>query len=420
MNPVYSQVFEIINEQPVIDVHTHIGGEGIRQARTLADIVSYHWVNLELIRVGANVSGIDISKNPDEYITTVLPFINEVKNTSNHWCLMKILKDLYGFEGRTLTEDNWKALDEKVREAANDKNRVKKVLEKGKISKITVPFRDGMPYESDQFIPYEYGEYLFAPTMPIRLMEVAENNSGKIPENVDELADFIEKRMKWLREKENVRVFHLWIRDSWEYCHCHKEEASNLYHRLLKGRTLSIEEDDRLVSFTADVVADVAADCDITLQIFHGMEFYNRHEPGSVSSYSNEKFLRSMPKFASVHPGTMLEIYLATRITGHEAVSIARSYPNIILSGAWWHAFTPSTLSTFYRDRLEMLPHTAWNAFFSDGYIVEWIYGKLQLSLNRLAYTLSSLIDEDLLQIEDIPEIAKNLLHDNALRIYKV
>jgi len=420
MNKTCLKVYEIINELPVIDIHTHIGGEGIRQARTLADIVSYHWVNLELIRAGARISGIDVSKNPNEYITAVLPFFNEIKNTANHWCLMKVLKDLYGFEERTLTEDNWKPLDVKVRESAEDKNRVKKILEKGKIAKITVPFRDGMPYDSDQFIPYEYGEYLFAPTMPSRLMDLAESNSGRIPESIDELANFIETRMKWLKEKENVRVFHLWIRDSWEYCHCHKEEAANLYHRLLKGRNLSIEEDDRLVSYTADVVADVAGELDITLQIFHGMEFYNRHEPGSVSSYSSEKFFRSMPKYASIHPDTMIDIFLATRITGHEAVSIARSYRNIILSGAWWHAFNPTTMSTFYRDRLEMLPHTAWNAFFSDGYIVEWIYGKLQLTLNRLAHTLSSLIEEDFLQIEDIPEIAKNLLHDNALRIYKV
>ena len=33
---------------------------------------------------------------------------------------------------------------------------------------------------------------------------------------------------------------------------------------------------------------------------------------------------------------------------------------------------------------------------------------------------LSELVDEGFLQIGDIPEIARNLLHDNALRIYKV
>jgi hypothetical protein len=256
--------------------------------------------------------------------------------------------------------------------------------------------------------------------MPIRIKELAEINSGQIPENLDELVTLINKQMRWLKEKKNVRILHLWIRDSWRYHPCKEAEAADLFHRLLKGRTLSIDEDDRLVSFSADVVADAAAKHKMTLQIFHGMEFYTRNEPQSVASYSSPGFLRHMPKFASVHPDTTIDLFLATRITGHEAASIARTCRNIVVSGAWWHAFTPATLSSFYRDRLEMLPNTAWNAFFSDGYIVEWIYGKLQLAKNRLAHTFFQMVDEGLLQINDIPGIAKNLLHDNALRIYNV
>ena len=46
MSKVLKDIEEIIEKTPVIDVHTHLGGEGIRQARTLADIISYHWVHL--------------------------------------------------------------------------------------------------------------------------------------------------------------------------------------------------------------------------------------------------------------------------------------------------------------------------------------------------------------------------------------
>jgi hypothetical protein len=307
-----------------------------------------------------------------------------------------------------------------VRRSADDPDRVREVLDGADIAKITVPFRDGMPFTSDRFIPYEYGEHLFAPTTPNRLMEVAEINEGRVPESLDDLTGIIRERLSWLRKNENVRVLHLWIRDSWDYRHCHEEEAADLYHRLLKGRTLSISEDDRLVSFTADVVAEAAGEHGMTLQIFHGMEFYTRSEPHAVASYSHQGFLRSMPRFASAHPETMIDLFLATRITGHEAASIARTCRNIVVSGAWWHAFTPSTLDSFYRDRLEMLPHTAWNAFFSDGYIVEWIHAKLQMVKARLSRTLSALVEEGFLGMGDVPEIARNLLHDNAARIYGV
>ena len=91
----------------MIDIHTHLGGEGIRQAQTLADIVSYHWVHLELVRAGADISNLNITANPNEYLNTIIPFFPAIKNTSNHWCLMKMLKDLYGFKERTLNFDNW-------------------------------------------------------------------------------------------------------------------------------------------------------------------------------------------------------------------------------------------------------------------------------------------------------------------------
>ena len=32
-----------------------------------------------------------------------------IRNTSNHYCLMGMLRDLYGFDARTLTPENWRA-----------------------------------------------------------------------------------------------------------------------------------------------------------------------------------------------------------------------------------------------------------------------------------------------------------------------
>jgi hypothetical protein len=90
-----------------------------------------------------------------------------------------------------------------------------------------------------------------------------------------------------------------------------------------------------------------------------------------------------------------------------------------MVSGAWWHAFTPTTLGEFFRDRLEMLPSTAWNAFYSDGYIVEWMYGKLLVTKNRLAHALAGMVDEGFLaDAEDALDVAEKVLYDNAERAY--
>jgi hypothetical protein len=116
----------------------------------------------------------------------------------------------------------------------------------------------------------------------------------------------------------------------------------------------------------------------------------------------------------------MMDIFLGTRIPSHEAASIARSYRNISVSGGWWHGFTANTLHTFFRDRLEMLPDTAWNAYFSDGYTIEWAYAKLRLTKNRLSLALAELVEDGLMTVGDALAIARKLLYDNAKRIYKL
>jgi hypothetical protein len=67
-----------------------------------------------------------------------------------------------------------------------------------------------------------------------------------------------------------------------------------------------------------------------------------------------------------------------------------------------------------------MLPNTAWNAFYSDGYIVEWIYGKLLVTKNRLSHALAGMADEGFLTEDDALEIAPRVLHDNAAASYGI
>lgn len=413
-----TSITEIVNNTPVIDIHTHLGDRGFRQARNLADIVAYHWIHLEINRAGGQTPFVEVVENPDEYLHSVVPHFKLIRNTANHWCLMQLLKDLYGFDERTLTESNWESLDKKVREDAKNKNRLNEVLTKSKITKLSVPITAGIPDDSGKFIPYEYGEYLFAPTTPLRFMELVSHNSGQIPDSITEVSELIVNRIKFLRKNNKIKILHFWIRESWVYKSCKKNEAEILFHRMLKGINLTLEEDNRLVSFFADTVAEIAAELGITLQVFHGMDFYGSEAPKFVASHSEPEFVRSLPRFASEHKSTSIDLFLATRLSGFESASISRTSSNLSVSGAWWHGFTPTTLGLFFRDRLEMLPHNSWNAFFSDGYIVEWIYGKLLLSKNRLAKTLSDYVEEGFLEIDDIPEIAQNLLHDNPKRIY--
>ncbi|MBD3419357.1 MAG: hypothetical protein GF398_04485 [Chitinivibrionales bacterium] len=423
MNEIQKKIRQKLDELPIVDVHTHLGGEGLRQARNLADIVSYHWLHLELQRAGspAEVGEGRYPSDPDRYMEQAAPYFEKIRNTSNHYVFSGLIRDLYGFKDSYVTPDNWRELDIKVREHAGDANRISAVLDKANIRKMTVPFKDGMPDNSDRYIPYEYGEYLFAAVTHRQMSKLTgSTDENDFPRSAAALRKSVDQRMAWLHSEKQVKVLHIWIRDSWSYRRCHERDADYLLDRVLRNRNLTTEQEDLAISFCADALAQAAAHYGMTLQLFHGMEIYREDAPVSVAGFWNERFMRSMSVFAAEHPEVTMDIFLATRIPSHEAASIARSAANISLSGGWWHAFTPSTLVTFFKDRLELLPHTGWNAFFSDGYIVEWVYGKLLMTKHCLSRALADYVDDQFISFDDAVDIARRLLHDNAYSLYKL
>jgi hypothetical protein len=402
---------------PAIDIHTHLGTRGPRQAQSLADIVSYHWLHSELERAGAAVKPNAAHENPEAYMEAVIPFFPSIRNTSNHFVFMSILRDLYGYDGRTLTPQAWRGVDARIRQSAAKTTWLAEVCDKGNIKKVAVKFSDGIPEGSNHFYPYEYGEHLLSPAVTGKLNEVREQTGMRI-HSLDELEEAIRKQVQTLKATASIHALHIWIGDSWSFQECGRSQARALFHQAHLG-PISTDEINCLSSYTAGVLAEEAGKLGIVLQIFHGMNCYpSAGRFGGWGSHWNPAFLRSLPLFASRCPEAKIDIFLGTAIPSHEAAAISRICNNVSISGGWWHGFTPATLVRFFKDRLEMLPHTAWNAYFSDGYLIEWVYGKLALTRTCLARALAEEIDDGFLTEDDAIEIAKNALYDNPVRLY--
>ncbi|MFP4027440.1 MAG: hypothetical protein ACLFWL_06600 [Candidatus Brocadiia bacterium] len=405
-----------LDQMEISDVHTHLGGGGLRQARSLADIISYHWLQWELVRAAGEKPDNSPVENPTHYIREILPYFPAIRNTSNHYAFVGILRDLYGFEDNTLTRDNWEAIDDEVRANANDPDWIATVLDRAQIERVLVNWKDGMPDETERYVPYHYGEPLYAACSIQRFRNIV-GEDEEIPKSADELRVAINRKVRWLREKQNCEALHVWPRGSWNYTPPAPRSVDNTIQAVRSGRRLQPDKLNELMSFSADASAEAAAEYDMVIQLFHGSIDYSG---AAQATYYNPDFLRSLTRHFDDHPDTRFDLFLGTAVPSHEAANLARFYPNLSVSGAWWHAFTPSTMTQFFRDRLEILPNTTWNAFFSDGYIVEWIYGKLLVTKNRLAHALGGMVDEGFLAIDDAADIAERLLYTNALDIYGI
>ena len=408
----------MIADTPVFDIHTHLGNQGSRQARTLAELVGYHWLRMEHVRAGAQVEPEDSSADPEAHMRAVLPFMPAVATTATHACFLHALRGLYGFDERMLTAQNWRALDAAVRAKAADPAWVATVLDKARVRKLLVASRDGCPQASGPFVPYDYAELAFSPVYLKRLRDVFRKRKLTL-NSYEDIRQMFRRNVAGLRERGG-RALHVWVHEDWHYTAeaPTEAEADALCQKVFADAPLSAGEQNALINYGARFVAEEAAAHNLTVQLFHGMQSYFDSYRQGMASHWDPAWLRALPAYAQAHPRTRFDVFLATRIPSHEAASLARTSNNLSVSGAWWHGFTPSTLIEFYRDRFELLPNTCWSAFFSDAYTVEWIYAKVWMAKECLARTLAALIADGLLVEADVPVIARRVLYENALAYY--
>jgi hypothetical protein len=409
----------IVDETPVIDIHTHLGTNGIWQARDLTDILFYHWLGTELRNAGCpeeicapQFAGKE-TKPPSarERIRHAAPYCALIRNTSNYWAFSGLMRDLYGFKNG-LDESNWEKAFDAVAERAKDPSWEIEVLRRARIEKLAIE-QSFVPRDASAYFRYLNAEPLYGVGLgkPDAFKTIV---GTKVGSAVD-LNTALSRAIQRLVEEKEIRSLHVWLPAAWRYTAIEEPEIDRLLYYWTSGEHISGYEQNCLASFSADLMAREAAKHALVVQLFHGSTAYGK---GFQVGTWHPEYLRTLIYHIGKHPQTRFDLFLATRNASHEATSMARMHTNLMVSGAWWHAFTPSTLIEFFRDRLEMLPVNRWNAFYSDGYCVEWCYGKLLLTKNQLSVALCRMIDEGLLEERDAALIARMVLYDNPMRVY--
>ena len=114
-------------EIPVLDVHTHLVG-GRLGARGLHDLLLYHMVVSDFYAAGCPTGArlTQYPQWPDEAeahgrVQDALPFLPHIQNTSSFWGVRLILADLYQWRD-PITASNWRLLDARIRERADDRS----------------------------------------------------------------------------------------------------------------------------------------------------------------------------------------------------------------------------------------------------------------------------------------------------------
>lgn len=423
---------ERIGELPSLDAHTHLVG-GHLSARGLHDILLYHMAISDLYAAGCP-TGARLTQYPGwpdrneahARIREALPYLRFVKNTSISWGIRIVLADLYGWN-EPVTEDNWRKLDDIIRERADDRAWQREVIRKSGIERFGTEIARREQGRDDDILQYalewafftrcQWGEYdtalyelercwteLPGPPMPI--------GSGGRPATT-----------KRIRTLEDVYEAIAWYVDHIPYDQVlamathistdidFRTATDDLMRQALaKRNTAGSLERDIYASYINEAfltALEKHAD-EIVFQFSFGAEPL----PFETASRLSQRTISQVADMIARHPKLRFQCLLASLHANQSLCTMCRELPNLSLAGCWWHNFFPSAMRRIMEERLDMLPTNKQIGFFSDAYCIEWAYGKSKLVKNQLAGVLAQKVETGQYSENEAVSIAAEILFE--------
>lgn len=433
MSPARIQDLELaISELPVIDVHTHLVG-GRLGARGLHDVLLYHMAVSDLYAAGCP-NGARLTQYPGwpdrreahGRIREALPFLPFIQNTSSSWGVRLILEDLYGWHV-PITAENWRALDERIRERSDDRAWHHQVLDRLNIRRTGTEIARREQGQDDARLQYalewgfftraQWGEYDTA------LYEL-ERCWGKTPESpspigvggrpptertIRSLADVHAAIDHYVANIPKDRILSTATHISTDI-DFRSVTVSEMEAALARRSTAGATERDLYASYIQE--AFLSALEERAGEVVYQFSFGAEPLPYETGSRLNQRTIAQLAEMIGRHPRLRFQCFLSSRHANQSLCTLARELPNFSLAGCWWHNFFPDVIRQVLSERLDMLPVNRQVGFFSDAYCIEWTYAKSLIVRKQLARVLAERIDSGQYSRDEALSVARSILFE--------
>lgn len=423
---------QALQEIPVLDVHSHHVGSKLA-ARGIHDILLYHMVVTELYSSGCP-NGSRLTQYPawadkkeaHERFEEALPFFQSIQNTSTFWIAKNILRDLYGWD-KPVTSQNWRQLDQLIRERSDDRTWQRQILDKSKIQRTATELARRMDGSDDDRLQYvlewamftrcQWGEFDTA------LYEL-ERVWGRPPESPAPIGVGLRKPTD--RTIRTLSDIHAAIK--------HYIQAIPLDQVIATALTFSTDIDYRSITDAEmesalarrsnagvaerDIYASYINEVFLTElekigdRIVYQFALAAEPLPFETGSRLPQKTLAQLSEIIARHPNLRFQCFLASRHGNQSLCTMSRELPNLTLVGYWWHNFFPDTIQQVMAERMDMLPTNKQIGFFSDGYCIEWAYGKVMIVKKILARLLADRVSMGQFTISEALTFARATLFE--------
>lgn len=195
-----------------------------------------------------------------------------------------------------------------------------------------------------------------------------------------------------------------------------RAQAQKIFESIMKApeeRTFSFSELKPVQDYMMHRVLDIAKEYDIPVAIHTGLQ------GGTGNIIENSKPTHLVNLFRE-YPAVNFVLYHGSYPYGGELAALAKNYRNVYIDMCWLHSISPSYSQRYLHEWIETVPVSKIMAFGGDSGNVENTYGNLLLAKQIVASVFAGKVKDGYLSEEEAKRMAQMILHDNALRLYKL
>jgi len=350
-------------------------------------------------------------------------YFPKIKNTTFAWILQSIIRDLYDFD-KPLNKDTFEEFKEIFKEKTTTLDWAKKICEKNKIEKI-LSSRYFVPLlkenEWDGNILFTVEEAPFEGTireyMPwahrIRYLEKKLKIKLKSFKALKEVSKMFFSRYDW----SDKHAFVLWVSSIADFSPVPEKVYDELLKKARKGSMLDLNSIKLLNAAFIKAYCGAIRDKVKVFQLVYGIQFVVPGYKHLIQRAASE-FASTLGYLLNEFPDIHFNI-----LNGYEPdepilCSLCLGYNNISLGGFWWNNFYPSVMYNNWLRRLDVVPFTRLMGFFSDGYCIDWVYGRLKVTKMILANVFATKINQGFYTLDDAVNFAKHIFYYTPQEIF--
>jgi glucuronate isomerase len=435
-----AELIEGLASIPLMDAHTHLSG-GRLSARGAHDILLYHMLVSDLYAAGCpsghrltEFPGWPTKEEAHARMREALPYLPYIRNTSCFWGARTILRDLYGWR-KPVTEQNWKELDDLVRERADDHAWQRKVMGKANIAKFTTELQRRGKGDDDDILHYSMEWAFFTRTQrgefDTALYElercwgkqpgspIAHGTSGRPPADrtIRTLADVHAAMDHFVTQLAGAPVISIATHISTDIVF-RRVSDEDMTAALGRRDKAGVAERDTYAAYVHELFLtklEPYAD-----RIVFQPSFGAEPLPHETASLVPQRAMQELAEIAARHPKVRIVMLVASRHANQTLCTLCRELPNVALAGYWWHNFFPGAIRQVMEERLDMLPLNRQVGFFSDAYCIEWSYAKATIIRNLLAQVLAQKVQQGQFTKAEALDVARVLCFQTPQELLKM